>query len=274
MAHNNYHLAVSANVRMLNIADSFSTEARYILNSLGANEQRPELSEYILEEKGVKLTNYADPNTYQLIEYVNRLATILNRQHICIDADGTIKGLLNLNEIKGKWDVLKRELMQINPIAAFEIVKQKDRELANPVELIDNMANAHFMFLFSYGYEIARGKEQTVVKETVQRDRMGIGFNVPVLKTFHSTNFGGGKMVNVTSVINDKKKIDKALLVQVTGHETFDLKHDSRAEFNYNVDDVLLAAKMHIFEQLNEEYSIDLYLELTCNDSEKVTMAY
>jgi len=96
---------------MLTMMDSFATAAIYDLSYNGPNATRPELREYVLEEKEVKLTEYFDPNTYQLVEYVNKLGKIYNRQHICIDNEGTIKGLLNLSEIKKKWETLKKELM-------------------------------------------------------------------------------------------------------------------------------------------------------------------
>src|SRR5690606_28616080 len=195
-------------------------------------------------------------NTYQLLEYVNRLASILNRQHLCIDPAGAIKGLLNLNEIKDKWEELKRELMQVNPIAAFEVVKQKDRELANPVMLIDNMANAHFMYLFTQAYGIVRNQIESVDRETLQRDRMGIGFMVPITQSFQVASFDGEKHIKMKSTLDERKKIDKALLVQVTGHEAIDLKHFSSGEFRYTADNQLILAKMHIFEQLNAEFSV------------------
>jgi len=262
----NYQLGVKANVRMSTTVDSFSMESTYVLSKLGANQQHPELTEYLLEEQEVKLTNYADPNTYQLLEYVNRLASILSRQHLCIDQEGAIRGLLNLPEIKGKWEILKRELMKMNPVAAFEIVKQKDRELAHPAELIDNMANAHFMSLFGQGYGALHQTQESFVREGMQRDRLGIGVQIPVLKTFQCTPSQEGKLIQVLAAFNPKKKIDKSLLVQVTGHERIDVKHDSRAEFCYAEDNTLLYASQHLFEQLNDEYAIDLYLDLKCHD--------
>jgi len=260
-----YHLGVKSNVRILSLVDSFAMEASYKLTDFGANAQRPELREYLVEEQDVHLTAYADPNTYQLIEYVNKLATILNRQHICIDEQGLIKGLLNLPEIKDKWEKLKKELMQVNPIAAFEIVKQKDRELAQPVELIDNLSNAHFMHLFLYTYPFSKRTEDILSQQQWMRDRMGIGFAIPVLQTFRLSTTGEGKVVSVETILDEKKKIDKALLMKVTGQETVQLKHFTRAEFLYKETGVLLTAHMHIFEQLNEEYTTDLYLDLKRN---------
>lgn len=261
-----YHLGVKSNVRMLSLVDSFATEASYKLTDFGANAQKPELREYLLEEQEVRLTAYADPNTYQLIEYVNRLASILNRQHVCIDEHGSIKGLLNLPEIKAKWDNLKKELMQVNPIAAFEIVKQKDRELAHPIELIDNLSNTHFMHLFLYAYAFARHTEETLSQEQWMRDRMGIGFAVPVLQNFRTSATPEGKIVSVDTVLNEKGKINKALLVKATGQETIQVKHFTRAEFNYDGSGLLITAYMHVFEQLNEEYTSDLYLDLKSSD--------
>src|ERR1700754_3038649 len=121
-----YQLTVKGNVKMLTMMDSFATLGTYDLLYKGPNATKPELEEYVLEEKEVKLTEYFDPNTYQLIEYVNRLAKIYDRQHICINSEGAIKGLLNLPEIRTKWDRLKKEMMQVNPIAAFEVIRHKD----------------------------------------------------------------------------------------------------------------------------------------------------
>lgn len=260
-----YQLAVKGNVRMLSLADSFTTEAIYKLTSLGENAQKPELQEYLLEEDEVRLTAYFDPNTYQLIEYVNKLAKILNRQHICIDEQGFIKGLLNLAEIKEKWEGLKKELMQVNPIAAFELIKQKDRELSHPVELIDNLSNTHFMHLFLYTYAFSKRTESVPMQKRWIRDRMGIGFAVPVLQNFQFTEENGRRIVMVETVFNEKEKIDKALLSKVTGQAAIQLKHFTRASFQYDGEGALLAADMHVFEQLNEEYTADLYLDLKSN---------
>lgn len=259
---NNYQLLVKGNVRMLSVVDSFATEASYKLVDLGLNARKPELREYILEELDVRLTAYADPNTYQLIEYVNKLAKMLNRQHICIDVHGAVKGLLNLTEIKEKWELLKKELMLVNPIAAFEIVKQKDRELANPKELLGNLSNAHFLHLFLYCYPVVSGSDDRSFRETCVRDRMGIGFDIPVRQKFDVTTTEQGKAIRVETLLDEKRGIDRALLIQVTGQEVLQVKHFMHADFLFNKDNTLSSAQMHVFEQLNEEYTTDLYLDL------------
>src|SRR4051812_23772108 len=84
IAENKYQLTVRGNVKMLTMMDSFTTVGQYTLWHYGQHLPKPELQEYILEEHDVKLTEYYDPNTYQLIEYVNKLAYIYSRQHLAI----------------------------------------------------------------------------------------------------------------------------------------------------------------------------------------------
>ncbi|PWV56558.1 hypothetical protein [Chitinophaga sp. S165] len=256
-----YQLTVKGNVKMLTMMDSFATVGIYELQWNGQNASRPELQEYVLEEKEVRLTEYFDPNTYQLIEYVNKLARIYNRQHICINKDGQIKGLLNLPEIKGKWDAVKKELMQVNPIAAFEIIRHKDRELDAPVEVIENLANTHFMQLFLYDWGIRPGGTETTRRQIV-RDRMGIGFFVPVVQTFGTTQQPDGYSVQVEAILDGGGRIDKGMITLVTGQQELDIKHYTRASFQHDGNGVLLSADMTVFEQLTNDCRSDLYLHL------------
>jgi hypothetical protein len=254
-----YKLTVKGNVKMLTMMDSFRTEGSYTLQHNGANVTRPELQEYVLEEQEVNLVEYFDPNTYQLIEYVNKLARIYSRQHICINKEGAIKGLLNLPEIKTKWESLKKELMQVNPIAAFEIVKHKDRELGNPVEIVENLSNAHFMQLFLYDYGMWQQAGETK-RHIAVRDRMGIGFTLPVTQTFTTT----GRQVRTEAILDGT--VDKKLISTITGQEELEVKHFTRGEFEHDDKGGLLAAEMTVFEQLNKDYTSDLYLHLElCN---------
>ncbi len=256
-----YKLTVKGNVKMLTMMDSFATEGRYELLSNGPNASRPELAEYVLEEKEVKLTEYFDPNTYQLIEYVNRLARIYSRQHICINNEGLIKGLMNLTEIKTKWEALKKELMIVNPVAAFEIIRHKDRELGNPVEIADNLANTHFMQLFLYDIGITPDAGETKRQQQV-RDRMGIGFTLPVVQTFKTDITELGYIITAEAMLDNSGRIDKSAITRVTGQQELDIKHYTRASFNHTPDGKLVAAEMMVFEQLNNDYKSDLYLQL------------
>ena len=256
-----YRLTVKGNVKMLTMMDSFATTATYDLNYRGANAIRPELQEYILEEKEVTLTEYFDPNTYQLIEYVNKLARIYSRQHICISSAGAIKGLLNLNEIKGKWDALKKELMQVNPIAAFEIIRHKDRELGNPAEVVENLANTHFMQLFLYAFGVKPDDAETT-RRLLVRDRMGIGFSLPLIQTVAADQKGQRYTVHTEATLDDSGRIDKNGITKITGQKELDIRHFTRASFDYGQDGDLRSAEMTIFEQLNNDYKADLFLQL------------
>ncbi|SFM72050.1 hypothetical protein SAMN05428949_0559 [Chitinophaga sp. YR627] len=255
-----FRLTVKGNVKMLTMMDSFATEGRYELSARGANSMRPELQEYVLEEKEVKLTDYFDPNTYQLIEYVNRLASIYNRQHICINREGAIKGLLNLPEIKTKWEELKKELMQVNPVAAFEVIRHRDREMDQPVAIIDNLSNTHFMqlFLCDYGAQ----QELPLKRQTATPDRMGIGFMMPVVQTFRKDQQESGYTIHTEALLDNSGRIDKGMITRVTGQQELDIKHFTRGSFQHTEDGVLQSAEMTVFEQLNEEYKSDLYLQL------------
>jgi hypothetical protein len=257
-----YQLTVRGNVKMMSMMDSFTTVGNYTLTCYGRHAPKPELQEYVLEEHDVKLTEYYDPNTYQLIEYVNKLAYIYGRQHLCINSGGAIKGLLNLPEIKTKWDKLKRELMQTNPIAAFEIIRNKDRELSNPPELIENLANTHFMHLFLYAFN-ARPDNVVYEQQRQERDRMGIGFMVPLKQTYTAEKLENGYVINAEALLDDKGgRIDKSMLSRVTGQTEFDIKHYTQASFTRDNANNLVAAEMKVFEQLNNDYKSDLYLNL------------
>ncbi|MFW0717734.1 hypothetical protein [Pedobacter sp. N23S346] len=256
-----YQLTVRGNVKMLTMMDSFSTTGHYLLSHYGENKIKPELQEYVLEEREVELTEYYDPNTFQLIEYVNKLAYIYSKQHICIDSSGKIKGLLNLPEIKTKWDKLKKELMQTNPIAAFEIIRHKERELSNPPELIENLENTHFMHLFLYAISFMPDGAEYKIKTEV-RDRMGIGFMIPIEQTFTSERLENGYIIHAEATIDESRKIDKQLIGKVTGQKDFDIKHYTKASFNYTENRTLNSAEMKVFEQINNDYKSDLYLNL------------
>lgn len=257
----NYQLQVKGNVKMLTMMDSFSTIGKYTLSHFGQNPIKPELQDYLIEEKEVELTEYYDPNTFQLIEYVNKLAYIYNSQQVCINSDGNIKGLLNLSEIKSKWDKLKKELMQTNPIAAFEIIRHKERELSNPPELLENLENTHFMHLFLYAFNYTADGVEYQKKRSV-RDRMGIGFLIPVNQTFSSEVIENGYVINAEATLDDKGKIDKQMIAKVTGQKDFDIKHYTQASFTYNASGILQNAEMKVFEQINNDYKSDLYLNL------------
>lgn len=256
-----YQLTVKGNVKMLTMMDSFATLATYDLVWNGPNETRPELQEYVLVEKEVKLTEYFDPNTYQLVDYVNKLARIYNRQHICVNSEGAIKGLLNLPEIKGKWEALKKELMQVNPIAAFEIIRHKDRELGNPAEVAENLANTHFMQLFLYDFGVEPDSME-MKRQQLVRDRMGIGFSLPVVQTFKGGKTGEGYSVHSEAILDGSGRIDKNMITRVTGEKKLDIKHFTRGSFNHDQSGGLVSAEMTVFEQLNNDYKSDLYLNL------------
>jgi len=256
-----YQLRVKGNVKMLAMMDSFTTVGTYHLLSKGPNAIKPELHEYVLEEEDVNLVEYFDPNTYQLMEYVNKLAKIYSRQHVCINNTGAIKGLLNMSEIKDKWEVLKKELMHVNPIAAFEVIRHKDRELNNPVEVIDNLANTHFMNLFLYAFAASPGETENKRQQLV-RDRMGIGVLLPVMQTFITHQTADGYVVNADAVLDTGGRIDKNLLTRITGQEELDIKHYTRGSFMYDQSGWLQSAEMTVFEQLNNDYKSDLYLQL------------
>jgi hypothetical protein len=258
-----YRLLVKGNVKMLTVMDSFATSGDYSLYYHGLNATKPDLQEYVLEEKLVQLTEYFDPNTYQLIEYINKLAMIYNRQHICINSNGEIKGLLNMPEIRTKWDDLKKELLQINPISAFEIIRHKDRELDNPQQLIENLMNAHFMHLFLYAFSDNPGGI-TGRREKLMRDRMGIGFLLPVIQSFSAEETEYGYQIRAEGILNEKGKLDKSLISSVTGEKMLEIKHYTRANFKHDHNGTLTAAEMTVFEQLNNDYKTDLYLNLEC----------
>jgi hypothetical protein len=256
-----YQLTVKGNVKMLTMMDSFTTVAIYSLISNGPNATKPELQEYVLEEREVKLTEYFDPNTYQLIEYINKLAKIYSRQHVCINNAGAIKGLLNMPEIKVKWEMLKRELMHVNPIAAFEVIRHKDRELNNPTEVVGNLENTHFMHLYLYAFTIkpddAISKQQKLV-----RDRMGIGFSMPVVQMFTTEKNEDGHVVNAEAILDTTGRIDKNTITRITGQKELEIKHYTRGSFNHNRNGELIRAEMTVFEQLNDDYKSDLYMQL------------
>lgn len=256
-----YRLTVKGNVKMLTMIDSFTTVGTYALSYKGLNVSRPELHEYVLEEKEVVLTDYFDPNTYQLIEYVNRLGRIYSRQHICINDAGEIRGLLNLPEIKRKWESLRRELMEVNPVGAFEIIRHKDRELDTPTEVIDNLTNTHFMLLFLYDAGVRPGDKDSRRQQLV-RDRMGIGFSVPVVQTFSAAEDADGYRVHAEATLDASGRIDKSLISRVTGQTELDIRHFTRADFQHDAAGGLSSAEMTVFEQLNEDYKSDLYLHL------------
>lgn len=262
LSERKYKLTVRGNAKMLKMVDSFATTGDYTLSYLGQHAPRPELQEYVLEEHEVKLTEYYDPNTYQVIQYVNKIAHIYNRQHVCINNGGDIKGLLNLPEIKTKWDALKRELMQTNPIAAFEVIRHKDREMANPPELIENLSNSHFMHLFLYTFN-ATADNVSYTEQRKTRDRMGIGFLLPVNLTYTTAQKDGKYITTTESVLNEKSnEIDKKLIMQVTGEKALDVKHFTKATFERDAQGNLLSAEMQVYEQLNNDYKTDLYLNL------------
>jgi hypothetical protein len=256
-----YQLVVKGNVKMLTMMDSFATKATYDLVSKGPNAIKPELQEYILEEKEVELTDYFNPNTYQLIEYVNKLAKIYNRQHVCVNDAGIIKGLLNMPEIKNKWDLLKKELMQINPVSAFEIIRNKERELANPTEVIANLSNTHFMSLFLYAFAI-EPEESENKKHSFVRDRMGIGFMLPITQTSSASPAEIGYKVQTEAVLDEGGKLDKNQITSITGQMELDVKHYAQGSFQFDQNHSLVSAEMSIFEQLNNDYKSDLYLYL------------
>lgn len=257
----NYQLIVKGNVKMQTMMDSFATRGIYGLVLQGQNATRPDLKEYVLEEKKVELTEYFDPNTYQLIEYVNKLGRIYDRQHICINNRGEIKGLLNMPEIKTKWNMLKRELMQVNPVAAFEIIRHKDRELASPAEVIGNLANTHFMHLFLYAYPAASGAAANK-KQLSVRDRMGLGISLPVIQTSSIEKTEQGYTIHTEAILDGAGRIDKNLITRITGENNLEIKHYAKGSFKYDADDRLLSAEMTVFEQLHKDYKSDLYLQL------------
>jgi len=257
----NYRLTVKGNVKMSSMMDSFKTSGSYILRENGYNAVKTDLLEYILVEKNVELLEYFDPNTYQLIEYVNKLAGIYNRQHICVNDQGQIKGLLNMPEIKEKWDVLKREIMQVNPISSFEIIKNKDRELNDPVEVIGNLSNTHFMALFLHTYGMGPGHNELKRIRSLP-DRMGIGFMMPIIQQVKIKVEADGYIAYSESNNDQIGWIGKQAITKATGQEELDIKHHSHGNFQYNTNGVLLSAELAIFEQLNLDYCTDLYLKL------------
>jgi len=255
-----YTLQVKGNVAMQDMKDSFATNGIYTLFYKGHNVTKPELKEYILEEKEVELKSL-DANTTQLLAYVNKIGRIYSRQHICVNDDGVIKGLLNLTEIKNKWEILKKELMQVNPINAFEIIRHKDRELSNPAELIDNLAHTHFMYLFLYpksGLPDLSGHKS----RRIERDRMGIGFSLPIEQTFTAEKTENGYRIHTEGVLDQKGRIDKVTITKVTGQKELDIKHSTEAIHTYDQTGELLSAEMSVIEQLNSDYKAEIHLNL------------
>jgi hypothetical protein len=168
---------------------------------------------------------------------------------------------LNLPEIKGKWDVLKKELMLVNPVAAFEIIRHKDRELGNPAEVAENLANSHFMQLFLYDFGVEPGDKE-MKRQQLVRDRMGIGFTLPVIQTFKTAETEQGYSVHTEAILDGSGRIDKNMITRVTGEKTLDIKHYTHGSFDHNQGGGLISAEMTVFEQLNNDYKSDLYLYL------------
>ena len=268
IAETDYELTVKGNVKMVTMRDSFTTLNKVRVTQLHSGESKRwnGTRELLIEDKGSELKEYYDPNTSQIIDFVNKLAKIYERQHLLISAQGKIVKLLNHKEILARWKEVKDELMRVNPISAFEIIKHKERELYDIEAVIENLENSHFLYLFLYAYSVngAYSDEHNFDRE--ERDRMGIGFMIPVSGICKRESNGSDIFIKTKAERNDRKRVDEKLIKKVTGQETLEISHFSKGMFTRNPKNWLSDARMEVYEQINNDYKSDLYLNLKTVD--------
>ena len=197
----------------------------------------------------------------QIMEYVNRLARIYDRQHVVVEKR-EIRELRNIEEIRQKWEVLKKELMLINPVSAFEVVRGKDREMRDLGMIRENLANTHFMhvFLYMHGYNLTTTEKYRTYRE--ERDRMGIGFHLPVMIDFSATTTDGMQEIQAKAVIDENKKIDKRYISKVTEQHDLTLSHLTKGTYKKDAAGHLREATVDVYEQISNDYKTDLYITL------------
>jgi hypothetical protein len=91
---------------------------------------------------------------------------------------------------------------------------------------------------------------------------MGIGFSMPVMQTFTTEKNEDGYMINTEATLDTGGRIDKNTITRVTGQKELDIKHYTRGSFKHDHNGELTWAEMTVFEQLNNDYKSDLYLQL------------
>ena len=262
-----YKLTVKGNMKMTTAQDSFTIVSEYkLMEIIDENKPRSNGKEYILDELKVELAEYFNPVTMQIMDYVNKLAKIYERQHLVISDDRKIVEILNIQEIRQKWEVLKKELMLINPISAFEVVRGKDKEMHDLDLIKENLSNTHFMYLFlyAYGYQLTEGKKYEEQRE--ERDRMGVGFYIPLTLMFGMEREKDNYNIYTKSILNSRKKVDLKLIAKVTGQDGLELSHLNKGIYSKNNKNQLTAAEIEIYEQIHNDYKADYFIRLETLD--------
>lgn len=208
-----YKLTVEGTSHVQSMKSDFKIVSIYNLVYKGfVNES--DLYRFSLTEESYKIEKYDDPVVMQIIEMSNLVSSIYQHIDFGVNRHGEMKKIYNREEINKKWEKTKEHLTYKHPLASYEIIKTKEKELANPSMEIVNISFMHFLQVYFKQFGRFEDKEDFTV---VHMDQFGSGipFELAMTISMQADKEGlmhrkmSGEMVHSKDVINAFCKVVK-----------------------------------------------------------------
>ncbi|MEN9918315.1 MAG: hypothetical protein RL662_751 [Bacteroidota bacterium] len=254
----NYKLTVEGDSHVQTVKSTFQIVSNHELIYLGYDEMFA-LDCFSLTELSYKLEKYEDPIVAQIVEMSNEISSVYQHLEFGVDKFGHIRKIYNRAEIKQKWEKTKEYLTYKHPLSSYEIIRVKEKELANPKMEMDNISYMHFLQVYFKQYGRFMDHQEF---STTHMDQFGSGIPFELklkIDTLPPTKEGqihrrmeGGMLYNSSVEANLRKAVkDDSAKVDYT----------TKADY-YSDGVVLEEVNFNYSEKIGEGYNMYSHLHL------------
>jgi len=220
---------------------------------------RTKESIFTLKELNYELVNYIDPISKQIVEMTNMICVIYENLTFVVDKFGKLKKILNKDEIKEKWEVVKEKLTKEHPLMSFDIIRAKEFELENMELEMRNLQYIHF--LHTYFFMHGRHIEKDGYFEVEEMDRFGNGVVIPLGIVYNNKEIEEGKLKSKFRSRIMKGRKSQEMLRSLINDEKAELIYKIEGDSIYK-DEMLEEAEISIMEKLGANYFTHNYIKL------------
>ncbi len=230
-------------------------------NELIHERSFPKTKEHVfkLKEVSYELMDYEDPVAKQIVEMTNMLCVIYEDLHFVVDKYGRLKKLLNVEEVREKWEKVKAKLVKEHPLMSFDVIRAKEFELSNLDMELRNLSFIHFIHTYFFMF----GRTETDGYFDIEEmDRFGNGVVIPVGVVYSHRATEEGKMLSKFRGDCRKKQDATLRLRKAVKDDKAHLFYKMEGESIYDDAGMLAEAELTIEEQIGENYFTHNYVTL------------
>lgn len=252
-----YKLTVEGNSHVQSVMSNFAITSLHELTYLDHDDET-DLYRFSLRELSYKLDKYEDPVVAQIIEMSNMVSEIYKELDFGVDRYGNIHKIYNRSQINKKWGKTKEYLTYKYPLSSYEIIKTKEKELANPNMELNNIGFMHFLQVYFKPF----GRFEDYQKfETIHMDQFGSGIPFGLSITIRKEPDKGGKIHRKMegNMMYDRAVID--MLQKTVKDNEAEVSYTTRADY-YSDGAIIEEANFSYQEKIGEGYDMYSYLHL------------